>query len=528
MALPSFTRSGFRRPWMDLRRGRDIRLGPAAAVASGVVIGLAAMVAKAIILDTLGDPGYILLMAAVVTAAWLGGVPAGLSALAVAFVVDSLVYVTPGQLLPGSGETLARQAIFIVVALGAAVLIGTRRAARDRLADALDETAQLAEAISDRDQRLELVLGASGTGFWEWDIVTGRLDWSEAIYRQHRLDMVSPAPDFDDYLETIHPDDVERFREAVDTAIANGSDLDIEFRLCWPDGTVHWTRGAGRVFRDEAGRPVRMLGTGQDITERRLVEAERDRLFEEERRASRFREAFVDVISHELRTPITTVLGLTEVLARPGRTDDPDARAVLLNDIRAEAERLHRLVEDLLVLTRVERGRLEVEAEPLEPRRLLERVVAAEAPELPSIRVSLDLEPHLPIVAGEATYVEQVLRNLLGNAAKYTPEGTPVVVSARTETEGVAIRVTDAGPGLSASSRERIFELFYRDPERARSVAGSGIGLFVCASLVEAMGGRIWASRAIGGGSEFGFLLRVIEADDEATETGAEHVSSGG
>ena len=504
-----------------MRRGRDVRLGPTAAVALGVVIGFVAIGTKALIRDTLGDPGYILLIAAVVTAAWLGGVRGGLSALAVTFVLDSLLYVTPGQLLASSGETFARQAIFIIVSLGTAVLIGTRRAARDRLADALDETAQLAEAISDRDQRLELVLEASGTGFWEWDMVTGRLDWSEAIYRQHGLDMASPAPDFDDYLETIHPDDVERFREAVATAIADGSHLDIEFRLCWPDGTVHWTRGAGRVFRDGAGRPVRMLGTGQDITERRLLEAERDRLFAEERRASRFREAFVDVISHELRTPITTVLGLTEILARPGRTDDPDARAALLNDVRAEAERLHRLVEDLLVLTRVERGRLEVEAEPLEPRRLLERVVSAEVPELPSIRISLDLEPHLPIVAGEATYVEQVLRNLLGNAAKYTPDGTRVVVSARAETDGVAFRVTDAGPGLSADSLERIFELFYRDPERARSVAGSGIGLFVCASLVQAMGGRIWASRPDGGGSEFGFLLRVIEADDELPEAGA-------
>jgi signal transduction histidine kinase len=124
-------------------------------------------------------------------------------------------------------------------------------------------------------------------------------------------------------------------------------------------------------------------------------------------------------------------------------------------------------------------------------------------------------------VAGEATYVEQVLRNLLGNAAKYTQPGTRVVVSARAETDGVAFRVTDAGPGISADSLERIFELFYRDPERARSVAGSGIGLFVCASLVQAMGGRIWASSPDGGGSEFGFLLRVIEADDELPEAGS-------
>ncbi len=528
MALPSLNRFASRRPWMELRHGRDVRLKPAAAIASGVVIGLVAIGTKALIRDSIGDPGYILLMAAVVTAAWLGGVRGGLSALAATFVLDSLVYVSPGQLLASSGEALARQVIFIVVALGAAVLIGTRRAARDRLADALDETAQLAEAISDRDQRLELVLGASGTGFWEWDIVTGRLDWSEDIFRQHGLDMMGTAPEFDDYLKTIHPDDVERFSDAIAAALSDGSLLDIEFRICWPDGTVHWTRGSGRVFRDAAGSPVRMLGTGQDITQRRLLEAERDRLFAEERRANEFREAFVDVISHELRTPITTILGLTEILARPGRTDDPDARAILLNDVRAEAERLHRLVEDLLVLTRVERGRLEVEAEPLEPRRLLERVVAAEAPELPSIRISLDLEPHLPIVAGEATYVEQVLRNLLSNAAKYTPEGTSVVVSARAEADGVAFRVSDAGPGLSEGSLERIFELFYRDPERARSVAGSGIGLFVCASLVQAMGGRMWASRPVGGGSEFGFLLRVIEADDELAEAGAPGSTHGG
>ena len=195
-------------------------------------------------------------------------------------------------------------------------------------------------------------------------------------------------------------------------------------------------------------------------------------------------------------------------------------RSELLNDVRAEAERLHRLVEDLLVLTRVERGRLEVEAEPLEPRRLIERIVAEEAPELPSIRISLDLEPHLPIVAGEATYVEQVMRNLLSNAAKYTPAGTSVVVSARVEPDGVAFRVTDEGPGLSEAALERIFELFYRDPDSARIVAGSGIGLFVCASLVQAMGGRIWADRPSGGGSEFGFLLRVVEADEDLPEAG--------
>ena len=90
------------------------------------------------------------------------------------------------------------------------------------------------------------------------------------------------------------------FQAAVDTALAGGPPLDLQFRLLWPDGSIHWTHGVGRVFRDAAGEPVRMVGTGQDITEARRLEAERDQLLLDERRAGAFREAFLDVISHEL------------------------------------------------------------------------------------------------------------------------------------------------------------------------------------------------------------------------------------
>ena len=304
------------------------------------------------------------------------------------------------------------------------------------------------------------------------------------------------------------------FRTALEAATEGGAPFSLDFRVVWPDGSIHWTHGAGRLLRDEDGRPVSMLGTGQDITERHRLEEQRDQLLIEERRAGEFRESFIDVISHELRTPITTILGLTQILARPGRADDSASRAVLLEDVRAESERLHRLVEDLLVLSRAERGRLVIDAEPLQPRRLLERLVAHEAPELPSIKVETRLEPDLPVVAGEATYVEQIVRNLLGNAAKYTPAGTVVVVDARRHGQDVEIRVTDAGPGVPASSLQRVFDLFYRDPDSARAVAGSGIGLFVCRSLVEAMGGRMWAVRPPTGGSEFGFTLRIIEVDE--------------
>ncbi|MBA2300642.1 MAG: PAS domain-containing protein, partial [Chloroflexi bacterium] len=493
---------------------RDLRFGAGSALLAGVAIGFAALATKTALNEVAGgDTGFVLLMAAAVLAAWFGGLIGGMTAVIVTVSFNAVIF------LGGDGQAatrteLVRQIIYVVAATGTALLVASRRAARDRLVDALDEVAALAVAVEARDTRLELMLAASGTGFWEWDIDKGRLEWSDAIFRQYGLKPAAHAPPFDAFLDLIHPDDREAFQTAIAAALDGLGPFELDFRIIWPDGSIHWTRGAGRLLSGEVGRPMWMLGTGQDITERRRVEEERDQLLAEERRAGEFREAFIDVISHELRTPITTILGLTQILSRPGRADDATSRLAMLEDVRAESERLHRLVEDLLVLSRAERGRLVIDAEPLQPRRLLERIVTQEAPELPSLQIEMQVAPDLPVVAGDPTYLEQIVRNLLGNAAKYTPVGTRVVVDARHEGDAVEVRVIDEGPGVPDESVRRVFDLFYRDPDSARAVAGSGIGLFVCRSLVEAMGGRMWALRRPEGGSEFGFTLRVLEVDD--------------
>ena len=502
------------RPTGEIGRVRDIRFSPAHAVLVGLILGAAAILSKAPLNAFAGgDTGFILLLASALVAAWFGGMVGGITAIVVTVTLNSVLFMGLGA--TATRLELIRQIIYVLVGTGTVLLVASRRAARDRLVDALDEVRQLAEDVESRDTRLELMLAASGTGFWEWDVAGGSLTWSEAIFRQHGLEPAAQAPEFEGYLDMIHPDDRETFRTAIQATIDGAGPFSLDFRVVWPDGSIHWTHGAARLLRDELGRPISMLGTGQDITERRRLEEQRDELLLEERRAGEFREAFIDVISHELRTPITTILGLTQILARPGRQDDLASRTGLLEDVRAESERLHRLVEDLLVLSRAERGRLVIETEPLQPRRLLELVVAHEAPDLPSIRVESRIEPDLPVVSGDPTYVDQIVRNLLGNAAKYTPPGTLVVVDARRNGPEVEVRVTDSGPGIPVRSLERVFELFYRDPDSARAVAGSGIGLFVCRSLVEAMGGRMWAVRPPEGGSEFGFSLRVLEVDEE-------------
>lgn len=524
--MPDPARGGIRQQAQDeLGRLRDPRLGGLSALAFGVVVGLAATAVRVSLDQVVGaDPGFFILLAAAVLAAWYAGLVGGLGATATTAILAATGLLVGDPAAGPDRDEPFRLALYAAVTTATVVLVAGRRAAIARLEDASLEVADLAEKIEERDQRLEFILASSGTGFWEWDVASGDLEWSDAIFAQHGLEPAGPPPTFDTYLDMIHPDDRGPFQDGLRAALDDDIPLSLEFRVVWPDGTIHWTHGSGRAFRDATGRPVRMVGTGQDITDRRRIAEERDRLLQEERRVAVYREAFVEVISHELRTPITTILGLTQILGRPGRTDDPAARLALLDDVRAESERLHRLVEDLLVLSRIERGHVSVDPEPLQLARLLERLVPREAAIFPSITIELRTEPRLPIVAGEQTYVEQVVRNLLNNAAKYCPPGTRVTIhAARDESGSVAIRVLDEGPGISDASAARAFELFYRDPDRSKTVAGSGIGLFVCAALVEAMGGRIWARRRPDGGSEFGFALPSLAADGD----GADEVDAG-
>jgi PAS domain S-box-containing protein len=226
------------------------------------------------------------------------------------------------------------------------------------------------------------------------------------------------------------------------------------------------------------------------------------------REARAVRDAFVGILSHELRTPVTTIYGGAEVLNRDGLSSE--ARSEVYGDIRAEADRLHRLVENLLVLSRVERGGLQIEHEPVLLQRMLPVILKAEAGRWPATTFELDVQTGLPPVAAEETYLEQVLQNLLSNAAKYG--ATDVTVKIVGGPHEVSVSVLDNGSGLDSAEAGRLFEVFYRSPSAARRASGAGIGLFVTDQLVRAMGGETWARNRPEGGADFGFTLPVFGA----------------
>jgi signal transduction histidine kinase len=244
---------------------------------------------------------------------------------------------------------------------------------------------------------------------------------------------------------------------------------------------------------------LRSAGAGGTILIMRDVTATRN--------ARAVREAFAGILSHELRTPVTTIFGGSQMLVRGGLDDH--TRHELYEDIRAEADRLYRLVENLLVLSHVEQQGLEVEREPVLLQRLLPRVVQAEGARWPQARFSVDMPVGLPPVAAEDVYLEQVVRNLVSNAAKYGGRGT-VTVTAATVGDSVRVSVRDRGAGFDSGEAERLFELFYRAPSSARRASGAGVGLFVSRQLILAMGGRMWASSLPGEGAEFIFEVPVF------------------
>lgn len=277
-------------------------------------------------------------------------------------------------------------------------------------------------------------------------------------------------------------------------------------------GLVELESRTPSAFSDNEERIVatvaRALAGPVDVAER----------YKAAQRAQELREAFTGVISHELRTPITTIYGMSQVLRQRHGSMEPADLRQMIEDIEAEADRLRRLAEDLLVLSRTESGRLQVTLDPLLLGHVIRRRIAEEESRWPDHEFEAEIPAGTGLVLGEEMYVEQVVQNLLSNAAKYSPPGSDVRVVVEQEGAEIRVRVLDEGIGLADEATDRLFELFYRSPDATRQASGAGIGLFVCRQLIESMGGRIWAKQRDGRGSEFGFALPVLEESDPDDE----------
>jgi PAS domain S-box-containing protein len=241
------------------------------------------------------------------------------------------------------------------------------------------------------------------------------------------------------------------------------------------------------------------------------------RLFEEAKRTARelkkanaAKDEFLGLVSHELKTPITTIYGNAEVLRRRLERLDTESRVAALHDISNEAERLHRIIDNLLVLARLERGQA-ISAEPLLARRIVERILSEHQHRFPHRTIRMQTDDSVVPIIGEPVYIEQVVRNLLSNAEKYSPRHAPIDVRIIDAGGRLEVSVLDRGRGVSSDEAELIFTPFYRSPASMHEAGGVGIGLAVCKRLIEAQGGTMWARSRPGGGADIGFSLPAAE-----------------
>lgn len=223
----------------------------------------------------------------------------------------------------------------------------------------------------------------------------------------------------------------------------------------------------------------------------------------------RLKSDFLSTVSHELRTPLTSIRSFSEILLRYD-VDNTEKRKQFVSIIHDEAERLTRMINDLLDLSKIEAGRLEFSPEPLELEPVFSRAVDTTQPLFAEkeIRMVSAIEPGLPLVYGDADWLHQVLTNLLFNAVKFSPEGGTIRLSAGKKDGFALISVTDGGSGIPQDRLERIFERFHqvRDPQKNHHL-GTGLGLTISREIVERMGGKIWAESELGAGATFTFTV---------------------
>ena len=364
--------------------------------------------------------------------------------------------------------------------------------ARD-IAERIEAQANLrrvAESEHSRAAELNAVIRAMGDGIF---VCTG----------DGQIRLSNPAAEhvFPDVNETTYADILAQLEDPDGTAPVLGTNGGpLELRASGTDdrwielSTYPVARGQG-----EEGDQDETIVMLRDVTANRQRQAIRD--------------TFIGVLSHELRTPVTTIFAGSKVLARDDDHLPPETRQEIFSDIVVESERLHRLVEDVIAMTRFGEDEGEVGTEPVLIQRLLPVVIRSEELRWPGVTFVLDVPPGVPTVVADPTYVEQVIRNLLSNAAKYGGIGTTVRISVEPGDKEIVVTIGDDGPGFPEDEAERLFELFFRSARTSASAAGAGIGLFVCARLIKAMGGRIWARSGPSGGADFSFSLRVMDEE---------------
>jgi len=483
-----------------LARSAVLRYGFAVATIV-VVIGV-----KAVLAPLVGEESpFLLFFFAVLTAAWIGGRGPGLLATGLAAVSSWFFFFEPYlSFTPGDSSQLIRTSIFLVEGVVITLVVAAVEDARRRAETSAQELRENEEALRRSEGSLRAAQTMASIGDWQYDLDRNTSRWSEELFRIFGLP--GEPPDFRGFFDLVHPEDRAAVRREVFGTLRGGKESSMDYRIRRPDGGVRSVHTEYRVVRGGAGRAVGMVGTIQDITERKRAEEELAERMEELRRSNAELEQFAYVASHDLQEPLRMVSSFTQLLRRRYEGQLDETADEFIGYAVDGANRMQALINALLEYSRVgTRGR------PLAP---VDTAAVFQAA-LANLRNAVGesgaevVAGELPTVLGDEVQLMQLFQNLISNAIKFRGGEPPRVrVQARRQGREWVFSVRDNGIGIGEEYRERIFVIFQRLHGR-EEYSGTGIGLALCKKIVERHGGKIWVESELGRGSTFSFTLRA-------------------
>ena len=365
--------------------------------------------------------------------------------------------------------------------------------------------------LRESENRLNEAQILAAIGSWEYLVRKDEVIMSKGMARIWETEEMQFSRE--QFLNSVHPDDVEKLKEYIQASIVDSKKYDLLHRIVTPNGTIKYIHAKADVVLNRAGFVRAVRGTSQDVTEKVRYEQELIAAKERAEKASHSKAEFLSMMSHEIRTPLNAVIGMTHLLRQENPRDDQIEN---LNTLKFSAENLLVLINDILDFNKIEAGKIEFEENAFDVARLVESICHAMSfkAEEQSNRLLTKIGKTVPkVVVGDAIRLNQVLTNLINNALKFTEKGNVTVsvknLGIKNDFVKLLFSVRDTGIGIEKENLSRIFESFTQARSNiSRMYGGSGLGLAITKRLLELQDSQIFVKSEVGKGSEFSFVMR--------------------
>ena len=362
----------------------------------------------------------------------------------------------------------------------------------------MTERVEMERAIQTSEEQFALAQAAAGIGTWNWQPQKNFASFSGEYFALYGLPNDHPPIGYEEWLELVHPDDRERVHHEMQMALRETLSVDDEFRVVWPNGTIHWLAGKGTVFCDGDGQAIRFTGVNYDITARKKIEQELINSNDDLKQ-------FAYAVSHDLQEPLRTVINYTQLLERRYKDHLDESAGSIIQTTVGAASRMEHLLRGLRDYLQVSEEQALSES-TVNLNEAVDKAIANLHDNIRQARASVTPD-ELPTVCAPETAMLQVFQNLIGNAVKYrSPERTPEVhITAQQRAADYIISVADNGIGIDSQYATQIFGIFRR--LHGQEYSGAGMGLAICQRIIERLGGKIWVESELGKGSTFRFTV---------------------